>query len=129
MNVLKKSLRYASLILSAIYLSVVFIMATTSKVPGFVAHQDKLLHGLEFTFFVILILLTLKLWNVKDEYFLAAILLIFLTLSTEFSQLFVFNRSFSALDMIADLIGGIIGFITFFIAKIIFKPLEQRFLS
>lgn len=62
----------------------------------------------------------------KCNIFIAAIITIITSLCTEVIQMFI-GRSFDIDDIVLNLIGGILGYITYYIFHIIYKNLPEKF--
>lgn len=127
MTSFKKVLKVISLSASAIYIGLIFIFAAIStNIPKAISENDKLTHMIEFGVLMILLLITFEIWEAKDKLLLALIGLLFFTITSEVLQIFILNRTFSAYDMVADLIGGFIGFLLFSGVKIIWVKKQNK---
>jgi VanZ family protein len=118
--ILKRYARSLSLAACILYLVAIIILAVIplsrgNNIP--LLDYDKLLHFLEFFVLITLVLITFDLWRVRDKALLALIILLGMTLLSEGLQLFVLERSFNVMDMVADLAGGFCAFILFFGVK------------
>lgn len=101
-----------------IYVIGMFYVATKPDVQGTgLAPYDKEIHAIEFFLFTLILLLTLFLFKTKDYYLLAMGIVLALTLASELIQLPIVNRSFSVMDMMADLSGGLVGMLFFMVIE------------
>jgi len=100
-------------VLSAIYVLVLLIGAFSSNVgetlsqPGF----DKIVHFFGFFVLSLLLFITLKFYKVKNNYIIAFTASLLIGVFIELVQLLIPNRSFSFLDILADLLGIIIALV------------------
>ena len=94
--------------ISAIYLIILFIgafavnLGTSDSVPG----SDKGLHFIGFLILTLLLIFTFKNYTVQRVYLKSLIVAIIIGIIIEIIQLFIPERTFSLLDLAADL-GGI----------------------
>ena len=100
-------------VLSAVYLIVLLIGAFSSNVgdtlakPGF----DKVVHFFGFFVLSLLLFVTLKFYKVKNTYVIAFAASLLVGIFIEVVQLFIPSRSFSLLDIVADLFGIIVSLV------------------
>lgn len=72
----------------------------------------KLAHFTEYFILGVLILITFKLYNIKNIYFMILFCLLY-AVSDEIHQLFIIGRSCSVIDMLIDTLGSTCGIICF----------------
>jgi VanZ family protein len=74
-----------------------------------VASKDKLLHFTEFLAFSLILFNVLQVFKVKKIYVSGLMTCVVFIVLSEVVQMFVPNRTFSYLDMLADFAGVIVG--------------------
>lgn len=108
-SVMNKKRLYIILILA--YVAAMFYLALTPAVPGgFPSYTDKLVHLGEFFVLTLIVLKASEIYRFKN-YSLVLAVIVLVAILTETAQLFTAYRTFSFLDLIADVIGIMLGFI------------------
>ncbi|MEM4638008.1 MAG: VanZ family protein [Candidatus Woesearchaeota archaeon] len=106
---IKKEALLILLIFYVLVLMVGFVIVIPKNI-GMINNNDKLIHFIEFFILTILVLKTFQAYNIKRFYFYGIIFLVFFVFLSESIQAFLPYRSFSFYDIVADLLGIIIGF-------------------
>jgi VanZ family protein len=112
--------QYSKLFIFAFWIALVssYILALLPQemAPTFQELSDKSLHFLAFAVLTVLLNLSYKI-----QWWKSSLYMLFYAVFIEFSQYFTPNRCVEFLDVVADTIGIIIGFIIYFA----YKKLEQ----
>jgi VanZ family protein len=105
--------KLAFTILSVIYIALLLLGGTilnvsdASKTPGF----DKALHFIGFFILAFLLILTFTNYSIKNKLLITFLAAIFIGIMIEFIQLFIPARTFSLLDLAADLAGIVLALV------------------
>jgi VanZ family protein len=107
----KDNRRYIVLGLLILYIVVMMIgfLIFIPKNLSVLSNNDKLIHFAEFFVLTVLALKTFQLFKFKHHYILGALFCVFFIVLSESLQSLVPYRSFSYYDMLADVIGIIVG--------------------
>lgn len=121
-----KFFRYFFVICSALYIIALFILAVVPfSSVSFDLPSDKWLHFIEFFLLGLLLLITFLLFKVPDLYLLTCVAVLFLTLASEFVQIFVLDRTFSVHDMVVDIGGAAAAFVVFYLGRVVWSLFKR----
>jgi len=98
-------------VLSVIYLIILFIGAFAVKAGNIskASNFDKVLHFFGFLILAILLLVTFEHYKLGNKYVSVFIIALGIGILIEAIQLFIPGREFSLLDILADVLGVIVG--------------------
>ena len=96
----------------------ILAMLPPAAIIDVVSANHKFFHFLEFFIFTIIVLVTLAVYDVKRPYTIALPVLLAFVVISESVQIPLAHRTFSVMDMVADGIGILAGFIVFWLARV-----------
>ena len=113
----KKSMRIT--VIKSVFVSLIFVIytvllfvSTTMKVPSDILLSpgiDKIIHFTQFFIFALLLFFLLNTFKIIKMFIIGSIIGIFMSIFFEYSQLSLNYRTFSYYDMLANILGFIIG--------------------
>ncbi len=109
----KRALRIILPVFLILYLGALFYLATSTSLPDLSSLKqfDKIIHFIEFFVLIILLLFTFAVYGFDDYRILSLAVAFIIIVASEVIQLPIVSRSFSELDIVADLTGVFLGYI------------------
>lgn len=100
-------------IILLLYVGGMLFIATSKTLPENtgLSQYDKIIHAIEFFILIILLLCTFAVYDYGDHRLLAFATSLVCVVVSEIIQIPILNRSFSVLDITADLVGISLGFL------------------